>query len=123
MFSKCIAKKKTRLRCMVLVYYSKRRFVNTISMLYIIEFVFDVFIVCSGRAFGEVSSHKIAMFVQRSCYFSFCPKEDHDLGLKKRDTLERNLYYGIVSRARKFDVKRYFQRGTYSVHRKNNMIG
>jgi len=39
--------------------------------------------------------------------FFFRPKKDHHSGLKKRDTLKKNLYYGIVSRARKFDVKRY----------------
>lgn len=60
---------------------------------------------------GEISKQNCN--VRSKVFFYFDPKKDHDSGLKKRDTLEKNLYYEIVGRARKFDVKRYCSQKRY----------
>jgi len=62
------------------------------------------------RRNGEIISQQDCDVRSKVHVFFFHPKKNHDLGLKKRNALKKNLYYGIVSRARKFDVEQYCSR-------------
>lgn len=63
----------------------------------------------------EIISQEDSNVRSKVYIFFFIQKKNHDLGLKKITTLKKNLYYGIVSRERKFDVKRYCSQTQFNV--------